>query len=72
MDAVGADQDISFVDDLSSGFAVLEAAPDPSANLFERREGKPATEMIMADAFANGAQQQELQTSAWIEYCGHR
>src|SRR5450755_221790 len=64
MDAVGADQDIRFVNDFRSGFAVMEAAPDPSANLLERGEGQSATEMIVADAFADSAQQQRLQTSA--------
>jgi len=54
MDAVSADQDISFVDHLRARFAIMEAAPDLSASLLERGEGQSAAEMIMADAFANG------------------
>jgi len=42
----------------------MEAGLDPFADLLERSEGQTATEVITVDAFANGPEQQELQTSS--------
>ena len=64
MDAIGADKNVRLVDLLRSGLPIGEAGPHAVIILLKADELQPAPDIVVADAVANGAEQEKLKLTA--------